>query len=118
MSTTPNLELELVPSNSLQPYVAVNDALQVLDALVQLAVQEFLDDPPTTTSDNVGDRWIIGTTPTGEWADYGNYIALCTAAETWRYIEPKEGFKAWNISDYTEYRYAGGTWYPITEAGS
>lgn len=111
MSTTPNLNLELVPSNSLQPWVAVNDALQLLDALVQLAVESrTLTVPPTTTEPDIGKRWIIAAAATGAWAGHDGEIALCTGADLWRFIEPKEGFEGWDIGAGERVRYESAAW--------
>lgn len=111
MSNTPNLGLELVPSNSFQPWVQVNDALQVLDALVQLTVQDKdAATPPTTVSGDAGKRWIIGASPTGAWAGQAGAIALCTGANLWRIIPSKDGFEAWVIDEAKKYRKQSGTW--------
>lgn len=94
--TTPNLGLDEVPSNSLQPSVPINADLQALDALVQAAVEGMLNDPPATVSVDVGKRWIIGAAPTGAWAGKAGQVALCTAAGLWRYFVPAEG---WSFRD-------------------
>lgn len=113
MSTTPNLDLELVPANSLQPWVVVNDTLQVLDALVQLAVEsDSLGATPATVAGDVGKRWIVPTGATGAWAGQDGNIALCTAANLWRFITPREGFEAWVIDDTAKVRYTAGAWGP------
>ena len=49
MSITPNLGLQDVPANSLQPSVPINAALRVFDALVPLAIQTTTSAPPVTT---------------------------------------------------------------------
>lgn len=114
MSTTPNLELELVPQNSMEPWVALNDALQLLDALVQLAVESrTLTVPPTTVAGDIGKRWIIGTSATGAWASHDGEIALCTGADLWRFIEPREGFEGWDIGASERIRYESGAWSAI-----
>ncbi|HEY8354432.1 MAG TPA: DUF2793 domain-containing protein [Methylophilaceae bacterium] len=112
--STPNLGLELVPSNSLQPSVAINDALQLLDALVQLAVESrTLTAPPATTESDIGKRWIIGTSATGAWAGHDGEIALCTGADLWRFIEPREGFEGWDIGAGERVRYTSGAWVAV-----
>lgn len=114
MSTTPNLELELVPTNSMQPWVALNDALQVLDALVQLAVESrTLSAPPTTVVGDIGKRWIVGAGATGAWATHVNKIALCTAPNLWRIIPVQEGFEGWDIGAGERVRYESGAWSAI-----
>lgn len=111
MSNTPNLDLELVPANSFQPWESINDTLQLIDALLHLAVlDKDENDPPTTVSGDAGKRWIVGSTPTGAWAGYAGYVALCTGADLWRFIEPKEGFEAWVIDEGVKYRYESSAW--------
>lgn len=109
--STPNLGLETVPSNSLQPSVAINDALQVLDALVQLAVvDKDTATPPPTVAGDVGKRWIVAAAPTGAWAGHATHIALCTAADQWRFIVPNDGFEAVAIDENARYRFMAGAW--------
>ena len=111
MSVTPNLGLSLVPGNSLQPSIPTNESLQIIDALLQLAVQDKdLNAPPVTVSGDVGKRWIVGPTPTGAWAGQANKIALCTAAGLWLFITPKIGFKGWVIDESLDYRFVAGAW--------
>lgn len=107
---TPNLMLAEYPQGSLQPSTPYNDAMQALDALVQLSVQTITNTPPTTTSADVGKLWLIGTAPTGVWSGKANQIALCTAENTWRYFPPLEGWYA-DIRDLDLlYRYTGTAW--------
>ena len=111
MSTTPNLGLELVPANSLQPSIAINDALQVLDAITQLSVQDKdLTTPPATSAGDAGKRWIVGASATGAWNNKDGQIALCTGATLWRFIPPGEGWEAWVIDEGKKYRYTSGAW--------
>lgn len=111
MSNTPNLGLELVPSNSLQPSVPVNDTLQLLDALVQLVVvSRAVSAPPTTVAGDAGKRWIVATGATGAWAGHVGEIALCTGADLWRFIEPREGFYGRDIAASEWIAYLSGAW--------
>lgn len=104
--STPNLDLEQVPSNSLQPSVPVNDALQVLDCLVQLSVEDKdLTAPPSTVSGDIGKSWIVGGSATGAWSGQDGKVALCTAADVWRFLPPKEGWKAFVRDEDDTYLY-------------
>lgn len=112
--STPNLALELVPANSLQPSVPINDALQVFDALLQLAVldKDLAAAPPTLESDS-GKRWIVGSMATGEWAGKSNQVALCTGAGLWRFLQPQAGWEAIVLDEGpmgTRYRYINEAW--------
>jgi hypothetical protein len=106
--TTPRLALEQIPTNSLQPGTAVNDALQVLDATVQPVAQALTATPPTTVAGDVGKVWLIDASATGVWAGKDGQIALCTAAATWRYLTPGTGWR-YDVGG-TIYRYAAGLW--------
>lgn len=111
---TPNLGLELVPANSLQPSVAINDAMQLLDAIVQLAVESrTLTSPPSTAEADIGKRWVVATPATGAWAGHEDAVALCTGANLWRFIEPREGFEGWDIGASERIRYESGAWVAI-----
>ena len=111
MSTTPNLGLELVPANSLQPSIAINDALQVLDAITQLAVQDKdLTAPPVTSAGDAGKCWVVGASATGDWSGKSKQVALCTGATLWRFIPPQEGWEAWVVDEGKKYRYTSSVW--------
>ena len=109
--STPNLKLETVPSNSLQPSIPINDALQLIDALLHLViVDKDLSKPPTTTDADIGKRWIVAASPTDAWTGHEKEIALCTGTNQWRLIPPREGMRGWVSDEGKEYRYAGGDW--------
>lgn len=104
--STPNLGLETVPSNSLQPSIPLNDALQLIDALLHLAVvDKDLAKPPTTTEADIGKRWLVAASPTDAWTGQENSIALCTGTNLWRLIRPKEGMRAGVSDDSEDYRF-------------
>lgn len=46
-----------------------------------------------------GDRYLIGTTPTGAWASYSNYITEYTGG--WSFTAPSKGMRVW-IEDIVE----------------
>lgn len=115
--STPNLALETVPSNSLQPSVPVNASLQILDAVTQLAVEDKdVSAPPVTTGADVGKRWIVAATASGAWIGQEKKIALCTAANEWLFITPAEGWRADVRDENLVYRYSGSAWatLPVT----
>lgn len=93
MSTTPNLKLELVPTNTLQPSVPVNADLQLLDVIVQLVFESItVTDPPVTTSDDIGKCWAVPAGATGVWSSQSNNIAVCVGATMWRFVSPNLGW--------------------------
>ena len=108
--STPNANLPQMPAASFQPSIPYNEAMQIIDALLPLAVQTTTATPPTTVLGDVGKRWIIGSSATGDWTGHDGKIALCSAPELWVIIEPPNYIKAYRIDNDTEYRNMSGTW--------
>lgn len=64
--------------------------------------------PPASPS--LGDAYIIGAAPSGDWASYAKYIAKWTA-RGWVYRAPAQGMVFWVIDEQTYYHYASDdTW--------
>lgn len=81
------------PDGALQGNIPVNDSLQALAALGQATVESTTNTPPTTTITDANRMWLVGTAPMGAWAGKANNLALCTAANVWRFFAP--GTNAW-----------------------
>ncbi|SDE59122.1 DUF2793 domain-containing protein [Ruegeria marina] len=78
----------LMPSQA-QKHVTHNEALQMLDLLVQLAVEEFdAAAPPALPSE--GQVWALGAVPTGAWAGQPHSLAAWVGG-TWRFETLTEG---------------------------
>jgi Protein of unknown function (DUF2793) len=66
MSQSTNLQLPYLAANQAQKHVTVNEALQLLDAAVQLTVQDAsLGAPPGSPAD--GEAWIVASPASGAW---------------------------------------------------
>ncbi|AMW36141.1 hypothetical protein [Xanthomonas phage XAJ2] len=115
MATTPVLGLELMESNSLQPSVPFNSAMQLLDIVAQLTVQQFLQTPPATTNADIGKTWIVSGGATGAWAGQDGRLAVSTAANLWRFIVPRAGWRA--DVQTAIYRFDGSTWNVVSSGG-
>ena len=107
MADTPNLGLPLIAASQAQKHVTHNEALQLLDAAVQLVAINFLTAPPGSPSE--GDRYIIQAPATGAWSGKAGQIAVYTSGG-WVYIVPSQGWQAYLLSDTTPYRYNGSSW--------
>lgn len=124
MSTTPNLELPLMATNTLQPSTPFNEAMQLLDAVNPLIVQDIgLLAPPVTTAADAGKRWIVPTGGTDAWAGHDADVALCTGENLWTFIAPIYGLRAWCINDNGAalnkyYRYNGSGWADDSASGA
>jgi hypothetical protein len=79
MTSTPNLALSYIASSQAQKEVTHNAALNDLDFLAKASViDSAISTPPA--SPNTGDAYIIGSSPTGAWTGFANYVAGYTAA--------------------------------------
>ena len=76
--TTTNLLLPYILAAQAQKHVTHNEALRLLDGLVQLSVLDRdLTAPPGSPAD--GDRYIVASGATGDWAGWDLNVALWTA---------------------------------------
>lgn len=113
--STPNLGLSEMPQNSKQPSIPFNEVMQLVDALLQPnVVDRGLTTPPTTTSGDVGKRWIVGASATGAWAGQDDNIALCVGVGLWFFIEPKPGFRFYVLDEEIDYRFTATGWEALT----
>lgn len=115
--STPNLGMPTVPTGTLEPSIPMNDALQLLDAVVPGVVQEITATPPTTISGDAGKVWIVGGSATGAWAGHDDDLAISTGADLWRFITPQEGWRFHNLDDGDDYRLDSGVWTAISSGG-
>ncbi|CAN5613807.1 hypothetical protein BH10PSE14_BH10PSE14_08840 [soil metagenome] len=102
------LALPLLAAGQAQKEVTHNEAAILLDLLVQPAVVAVGADTPPTAPDE-GDCWILGTSPTGDWAGHAKAIAGWTAGG-WRFAAPIEGMTAWVAESGCAACFAAGSW--------
>jgi len=90
MADTDNLQLPLLAASQAQKHVTHNEAIRGLDALVQLSViDRDLATPPG--SPTAGDRYIVASSATGDWAgEEGNIAAYQDGA--WAFYTPQNGW--------------------------
>lgn len=89
---TPILGLPLILPAQAQKHVTHNEALRLLDILVQLTVLDRdLATPPAVPAE--GDRYIVAANPTGAWAGQDGRIAAFWGG-IWLFIAPREGWTA------------------------
>jgi Protein of unknown function (DUF2793) len=115
MPDSPNLILPYLAAAQAQKHVTHNEALSLLDGLVQLAVaSRATATPPPTPFDGV--RYLVPAGSTGEWATNIGKIALRMEG-AWRYVTPVEGFALW-VSDEDKFLAFNGTvWIDLTAGG-
>ncbi|KAA8607544.1 hypothetical protein AL036_10205 [Salipiger aestuarii] len=90
---TTNLLLPYILAAQAQKHVTHNEALRLLDGLVQLSVLDRdLTAPPGSPAD--GDRYIVASGGTGDWAGWDLNVALFTDG-AWLRLSPRTGWRAW-----------------------
>jgi len=90
--TTSNLGLPFLMAAQAQKHITHNEALELLDAIVQLTVEGFdAATPPATPAE--GQVWAVGAAPTGDWATAAGQLAVW-ANGGWLFVAPKAGWRA------------------------
>lgn len=105
---TPRLNTPYIISTQSQKEVTHNMALNMLDALVQSAVEtSTLSTPPVSPAE--GGLWLVGSTATGDWASHDNELAQYIGG-VWQFYLPFEGMAVWLKDENIVARYAAGLW--------
>lgn len=105
---TANLALPLIQAAQAQKHVTHNEALRLIDTLLQLAVLDRdLASPPGSPGE--GQRWIVAASPTGGWAGHAGHIAAWQDAG-WQFSAPQTGWVAFVIDEGTLLTWNGTAW--------
>ena len=91
--TTTHLLLPYLLAAQAQKHVTLNEALRLLDAMVQLAVLDRTRTAPPGSPDD-GDRHIVASGATGLWAGWDLNIAYWVDG-AWTRLVPRPGWLAW-----------------------
>ncbi|MBO6759215.1 MAG: DUF2793 domain-containing protein [Roseibium sp.] len=93
MTQTPNLGLPELASSQSQKHVTHNEALAMLDAIVELSVlSRTTSVPPGSPAD--GDRYLVPTGATGGFAGQDGTIASSRDG-AWSFFQPQAGWRAY-----------------------
>lgn len=106
MSVSPRFGLPFLLPGQAQKEVFHNEALATLDCALHACVEDLRADPPVDPEP--GQAWIVGTGPTGAWADKAGQLAGWTEGG-WRFVAATPGMIVWNK--------AGGHWIHWTGSG-
>ena len=108
MSNSTHLQLPFLAAAQAQKHVSVNEALNALDAIVQLAVIDQTQIlPPVTPAE--GDRYIVGPGATGDWAGKDGQVASFIDG-IWQFYQPKTGWIVWVENEATQYVFKDANW--------
>lgn len=106
--TSPHLNLPYIQPAQAQKHVTHNEAIELLDMIVQLSVQGFdANTPPAAPSD--GETWAIGTDPTDAWTTQAGKIASFRGGG-WLFITPQTGWQAYDSTAGEMRVYSGVNW--------
>ena len=106
---TPHLGLPLIAASQAQKHVTHNEALGLLDALVQLAcLDKDLTAPPPSPAE--GDRYLVVTSnPGGAWAGLAGQVVRY-ADGVWAGAVPRAGWLAYVVDEADLYVFDGAAW--------
>lgn len=106
--TTPRLALPMIQPGQAQKEVFHNEAIALLDGLLHPAVEAVgLDTPPASPA--IGQCWIVGGAPTGDWSGQIGVMA-CYGSGGWRFTQPVPGMLAWSLQDLRWVWHDGNSW--------
>ena len=109
-----HLSLPYIQGGQAQKHVTHNEALRKLDLAVQLSVRALADAPIAVAED--GDRYIVGASPTAEWAGHTHDIAQFETG-AWTFTSPSAGWVAFDQQSGGQVVFTGASWGPVEAGG-
>lgn len=107
MSNSPRHEFPYIVQSQSGKEVTHNEALNMLELLLQSAVTSVSSAPSTAPTE--GALYLISTAPSGDWSTRANYIAG-RVSSSWVYCAPKEGYRLWDRGTATPLLYQSSAW--------
>lgn len=106
--TTARLALPLLAAAQAQKHITHNEALTMLDALVQLSVLDRdLATPPGSPAP--GARYLVAASPTGAWSGQAGKIAAWQNG-AWSFFPPQAGWVLWVADEAVPIAFTGSAW--------
>lgn len=110
---SPILSLPLILPAQAQKHVTHNEALRLLDVMVQLSVADrILTAPPVAPV--VGDRHIVAAGASGAWAGQAGKVALFEGA-AWAFFAPLTGWRAYIEAEAAVASFDGTGWIALAD---
>ena len=105
---TTHLLLPYILAGQAQKHVTHNEALRLLDAMVQLSVLDRdVTAPPASPAD--GDRYIVASSATGLWVGWDLNVAFWVDG-VWLRLVPRPGWLAWIADEAAFVVWNGSAW--------
>jgi hypothetical protein len=106
--TSTHLLLPYLLASQAQKHVTMNEALRLLDGLVQLAVLDRdRTTPPGSPAD--GERHLVASGATGAWTGWEGSVAYWVDG-AWMRLVPRPGWRAWVEDEGLLLIFDGSTW--------
>ena len=114
--TSPNLTLPFIQPAQAQKHVTHNEAIELLDVIVQLTLQATdTDTPPAAPAE--GQTWAVGATPTGDWDGQAGSLASYRGGG-WLFMTPQIGWQAYVVAGGDMRVYDGANWVNMGSGGA
>lgn len=107
---TVNLALPYILPSQAQKHVTHNEALQRLDAVVQLTIAASLAAPPSTPLE--GTAYLVSVGASGLWLGKDRAVAFFQD-DAWLFLQPRPGWRAWFADDARLRIFTGADWTEI-----
>lgn len=112
--STTRLALPFILASQAQKHVTHNEALRILDAVVQLTVLDRdLTAPPGTPAE--ADAYIVAAGATGAWAGWAGDIAVWSDG-VWLRLLASAGWRAWVVDEGQLVVRVGSAWQTLSAA--
>jgi hypothetical protein len=103
-----NLKMPFIMPSQAQKHVTHNQALLLLDAIVQLSIVGDRASPPSEPAP--GDRYLVAANPAGGWSGHVGEIAIWQDSY-WAFAAPRVGWQAWFTDTGTFKIFDGTIWH-------
>lgn len=113
MTDSPNIGLPLMEAAQAQKHVTHNEALVLLDAILQVAIADMAANAPPSSASS-GMRVVVGSSPTGAFVGQTGKIAYYDDAG-WRFFPPRNGWIVWSTLDTALFIFTGAAWSKLTD---
>lgn len=115
MAESTHLALPYLSASQAQKHVTHNEAIRLLDGIVQMSVKDRdRTTPPGAPAD--GDRHLVGSGATGAWHSWDLSIAYYVDG-AWMRLAARPGWLCWIEADEQLLAYDGADWGPIGAGG-
>lgn len=108
MTDTTHLGLPFIEDSQAQKHVTHNEALRILDAVIQIVAEDVTrTTPPGSPAE--GQRHVVASGASGGWVGRVGTIATWQDG-AWVFLTPKTGWCLWSVADMSIFIFDGSAW--------